>query len=353
MILTTFLAAVGALWLQGEAVLHVERLGSPAYQEREAASARLRAIGAPALPAVERGALSEDAEVRARCLALLPRLRFAALVADPHGKFASRYPGYAVFRAAAGWDLPARELFAAMQRSEGSVLRAAFDPTVGADEASVVLGRFRQRVLVAPDGSRLDPSPVSVLTYILVSTHASQAVQEQIGRPLNEFLTGPVRAALGARRHAAAGRRLLAVWAAPALATPGSTVWHTLIDEAGCVEVVPAMVRVLSDPKAAPYAKALAACVVARHGGPGDIAAVEALVGDPSIVTNGIPLGDVALAAAVRLRGWKLADFGFSHPKAEFGPYSFVRLGFPTASARAAALDSWKAATGGSPPAWR
>ena len=55
-------------------------LGAPDFATRERASAALRAMGAPALPAVRRAVASADPEVRQRAAALLPALQMQAAI---------------------------------------------------------------------------------------------------------------------------------------------------------------------------------------------------------------------------------------------------------------------------------
>src|SRR5947209_4425555 len=53
----------------------VTQLGSDEFAEREAASRRLEAIGAPALPALHQAAASQDPEVRRRAGQVIPAIR--------------------------------------------------------------------------------------------------------------------------------------------------------------------------------------------------------------------------------------------------------------------------------------
>src|SRR5947209_5791743 len=52
----------------------ITQLGSDEFAEREAASRRLEAIGAPALPALHRAAASQDPEVRRRAGQVIPAI---------------------------------------------------------------------------------------------------------------------------------------------------------------------------------------------------------------------------------------------------------------------------------------
>jgi len=71
-----------------------DKLGAPAFADREAASRALAEIGAPARPALETAAKSADPEVRARARDLLANLRYGITTNTPPAMAAliKRYP---------------------------------------------------------------------------------------------------------------------------------------------------------------------------------------------------------------------------------------------------------------------
>ena len=106
---------------QARAVALVDQLGSRQFAERDRASRELEGMGRLALPAVRAGSRSADAEVRTRCDRLRPPMeaeeltaRLGVFVADAAGRHDHAVPGWELFRAAAGDDRPARDLFAAV-----------------------------------------------------------------------------------------------------------------------------------------------------------------------------------------------------------------------------------------------
>ncbi|MDY3561262.1 hypothetical protein R5W23_002537 [Gemmata sp. JC673] len=65
------------------------QLGAPEFATREQASESLRALGAAALPAVQRATTSDDPEIRRRALALLPAIQ-ARIAFTPVGSLSIR-----------------------------------------------------------------------------------------------------------------------------------------------------------------------------------------------------------------------------------------------------------------------
>ncbi len=133
--------------VQTRATALVTQLGDRQFSEREAAARDLDDLGRLALPAVRAGRRSADAEIRRRCDHLAPSMEAAELaarlrvfVADAAGRYDHAVPGWELFRAAAGSDTAARELFAAavLDRENWPLLAALRGP--GVDVRAGLLG---------------------------------------------------------------------------------------------------------------------------------------------------------------------------------------------------------------------
>jgi hypothetical protein len=133
----------------------VQKLGSEAYAEREAAERELAQMGRLARPALLDGVTTDpDPEVRARCNTLLPKAnaeevkaRLDSFVADAEGKYDHDLPGWHRLRAVVrgewtmfGWthtarpdaEKAARDLFIEFMRAPGGrKLLAAVDGPPG------------------------------------------------------------------------------------------------------------------------------------------------------------------------------------------------------------------------------
>ncbi len=106
------------------AVALVVKLADRQFTERDSAYRELEGMGRLALAAVRDGRRSADAEVRLRSERLAPAMetdelaaRLLVFVADAAGRYDHQVPGWELFRAAAGDDRPARDLFAEISRN--------------------------------------------------------------------------------------------------------------------------------------------------------------------------------------------------------------------------------------------
>ena len=103
----------------------VHRLGSTSYRDREDATAELAKMGRLAREALTDGATAAtDPEVRSRSARLLPKAeaddlkaRIETYLEDKDGKFDHDLPGLKAFRAAAGANAKARELYVEILKS--------------------------------------------------------------------------------------------------------------------------------------------------------------------------------------------------------------------------------------------
>jgi hypothetical protein len=136
----------------------VRQLGSDNYGQREEAQKQLTALGRLAKPALAAGvAISDDPEVRARCVQLLPRaaeLDFQAqldtFLADAEGRYEHDLPGWKAFRAIACDEWRAFGVAVSADRSLEKAARGVF--------ADLMASRANRALVRAVDGPRLDLS---------------------------------------------------------------------------------------------------------------------------------------------------------------------------------------------------
>lgn len=127
---TLFLALCGTVADAAPAPTPVElvrQLGDASFDTRRNAAHELALIGRAAVPALEAGLKSTDAEVRRRCAELLPaarrtdeEIRQDEFIADSGGKMT--LPGWPQFLLIGGNDADARRLFVELKRAEPALV---------------------------------------------------------------------------------------------------------------------------------------------------------------------------------------------------------------------------------------
>ena len=96
----------------------VNKLGSPIFREREAASRELVKLGLGALKAIDEGRKNPDPEIKTRCESLYPLIRtndlkrrIEELAADTEGRIANTLPLFATYVKICGKDENARKFY--------------------------------------------------------------------------------------------------------------------------------------------------------------------------------------------------------------------------------------------------
>lgn len=313
------------------------QLGDPSFRVRETAGRQLRELGAAAFQALIDGCSDPDPEIVQRSQMLLPHARFATIAEDTEATFASGLPGFAHYREIAGWDHSARLLFSELDaRFHGRGPRVRDFNDFG--------GWFDPGL---PGGGQ-PPKSVDLACYLMETRPTPDFDLRVLSAPwLNPLISEGVTAL--------ALRRLLAKRIVDVVATGyPSHEFLERTEKLGLQECVPHLLKVAVNPKADVQIRAQVIAAIGRQGSEREVVALAALVADATNVTNTAAgdgkmrrtdLGDVALAACVKLSGRKFADFGMSHANPKLGVWDVHNVGFVTDHERTEALRRWAEAT--------
>lgn len=343
----------------------VKLLASEKFKERDAAHRGLYGMGRLALPAIDAAlAVSADAETRAKCESLRPKLAAAAFrdhlacfLADTDGKFAHDLPAWNEFKAAVGDSAGSRGLFADMMKVPANVALLAAAATKSPTLSDKLLARRLEiynrtyNINNVPDRKPLTVPELSVL--ILAETISGTTPDRRYYfAPFNAIQQPAMREALIALgERPAAFRKLVVHWldtrtdplelnyamtAANALALPE-------LSAAKFAE------KVLAAPTAAVYTKMLAATYLARTGDAKYLPLLEKQFDDKTVmnmmrnnVRTEIGARDTALAMAILLTKGDPKAYGFESQNANgAAQFNYYNYSFPTPEARKAAFVKW------------
>ncbi|HEY2759415.1 MAG TPA: hypothetical protein VGI75_01690 [Pirellulales bacterium] len=312
----------------------IDRLGDDTYSDREAATKRLIEQGIGAKPLLLAALDSSDAEVRVRAQHVLDvvvaadrKQRIQAFRTDVDGNRGATLPGWPQFQKIAGSARPARELFVEMSQAEPSLLEAY---SQGAQAASDAL---RQRCLVpalqpSASGVRLGNmrlSAGSMLALIFVASDPAVSIGEETA---GNIISLPAYMEMLALRSAAASDprreaclKLVGRWVARDVGSKYLPANLALAVHFNLKEGLEPAVKTLQQPQPTTISKCAALKLIAKFGGPEQIALVEPLLHDttPCFETavnkqpTQVQIRDFALAAMIRLNGQDLKEFGFSN----------------------------------------
>jgi hypothetical protein len=354
-------AAVGPA--QEKATALVRQLGDRSFKVRERASRQLVEMGTAAVPALRAGCKDADPEVRRRCEAILPRAvrweserQLYALLADKEGRPDHELPGWKRYRKEVGTDAPARRLFVDMMRAHGDLLRAAQRDPVGA--AAQVASRCQT---LRPGWPQAHPVPLAELAALTFVSGDAQAepdpdTEMALCRILEERLPEQLTTAPESRCI----RKLLVPYLRRCIdaGIGGAALGVALRLE--LKETAELAVRELREKRGTIKSTATAALALGRCGGQRHLALLEPLLEDrtelgrfgTATTTGTTELGDVALAALVRVSGQALKDYGF--PAWHVTGYAWKLpgprvAGFPSDAERNRAKARWKAWAAGHP----
>jgi hypothetical protein len=361
----------------------VRQLASPAYSEREAATADLARMGRLARPALAAAAADPDPEVRARAARLLPRAeadelaaRLDAFLADAQGKYKHDLPGWAAFRKQAGADDKARALYAAIAKPGSPTLRllAALDRP--AAEAGKAVADFRDELAararhpVVRPGTVAAPPPVPVALPDIAALLLAESVvpYRSVPRP-GQGTVGMGVGVIGyadsvtllenGGTHAGPYRRIVAGW----LGTreDPTELSTTNLQGRGRVGIAlrsfpeydPLVRRVVTTEGVIGYYRANALAGLVEWHGTEEVPYLKGLLGNDTLVTTlflrAVPGGpnvraqcqlrDVALALLIQQTGQAMKDYGFeTHPGQTPNPTQSHSYGFLDDDKRAAAM---------------
>jgi HEAT repeats len=342
----------------------IRDLGHARFAVREAAGRRLLEMGGAAVPALHAGTGSKDAEVRARCMALIPQARVVewtrrgdAYRADTDGKHKHDLPLLADWERLTGPpDAGSRALFADVLRAEGDFLEV-----VAADRrrACARCAARCQAVLERVQGPKGQfPADAGELVAMLFVDAMDPVWLGLPSPPMPaELLRNPALAdALSAPATGPAIGRLLAKWvgAHPEIDPRPRAEFADLARRKPFREAAPALIELANDANTRyPVIRRLAIEALGAVGGRDAATALAELVPEGNDYytrawERNRTVGDQALAASLILHGKKPEDFGLravsssmSRPWGnEYIPVTTYE--FPTAEARDEALRRWQ-----------
>jgi hypothetical protein len=342
----------------------IRDLGHPRFAVREAAGRRLLEMGGTALPALRAGTGSKDAEVRARCMALIPQARVVewtrrgdAYRADTDGKHRHDLPLLADWERLTGPpDAGSRALFADMLRVEGDFLEVvAADRRRASARCAARCQAVLERVQRPKEQFPADAGELVALLFV----DAVDPVWLRLPSPPMpaELLRNPALAdALGAPGTGPAVGRLLAKWvsAHPEIDPRPRSEFADLARRKPFREAAPALIELAKDADTRyPVIRQLAIEGLGAVGGREAAAALADLVPEGNDYytrarERNLTVGDQALAASLILHGKKPEDFGLrvvsSSMSRPWGNDSIpiTMYKFPTAEAREEALRRWQ-----------
>jgi HEAT repeat protein len=343
----------------------VKQLGSPQFAVREAAAKQLVEMEQSAIPALKEGAKSTDAEVRARCIALIPQAqstgwkrRAAEYVADTEGKKKHDLPLLTEWEKLIGKpDAGTRKLFAEMISAKGEFLaQVADNRNIAADLFAVRCRVVLKSVETSKGQNKANLGDLAAMLF--VDALAKSPIDPRSPAELIDLLkNSTVIETIGAAEAGAAFRRLLVGWVEaqpPNLSTEAYVRFADLVRKKPFSEAVPFLIRLAQSKRRGSLAERLLAIeALGAIGGREAAAGLADLIPNDSLMFAGdmwkeFREGDSALAASLRMHGKKTGDYGLIASEmslvnvigSEQFPYSVY--GFPNADARARAIKKWQ-----------
>jgi hypothetical protein len=349
----------------------VRRLASPVFDERDAATEQLRAMGRRALADLARSATTDpDAEVRFRCENLIPaaaardfNARLAVFLADSAGRYEHDLPGWATFRKLTGGDPLARELFAELLRSEPN---RGLIAVMGRDKAELerrviarrheLYARMYRRGLPpawAASTERYEPTLVDAAGLMFAETLIGDKVTPRgalrMATPYTLLMRSGLRSELTTERLGPVVRKLTVAWMDSRTTATSLSQVLTLASVVRQDAVGKYAAKLIQAPGATAFQRVSAAAAVVQAGRREDLPALVPLLSDTAVVQPGadgeedIQVRDVALALVVQLSGREPADFGIVTRMSDRQRYSFLSYTFPDDAARVKGLAKWAA----------
>jgi hypothetical protein len=170
----------------------VPKLGEPDFRKREAASRELAKLGLGALKAINEGCRSPDPEIRARCLALIPKIRaldlkrrLDELAVDTEGRIANTLPLGATYESICGKDQNARKFYIEMCKNHYKMLDTAAANPKATGEAYFDLSIAMQDRTIEgfPGGGSTAPvTALQILAMLLIGS------DDKIGPAIDEAM---------------------------------------------------------------------------------------------------------------------------------------------------------------------
>jgi hypothetical protein len=347
----------------------VQQLGDASFFVREEASRQLISQGAAAKAALIEAFANPDVEVRNRARRILKRIlheefeaRLAAFVADVGGNRQHRLPGWQRFKDLVGDGRDARTLFAAMMRSEQSLLSAYENQTEELGELFAARVTWLQSRLASGATGAESIPPAVMATLLLIGSDPTLQEHSQKFVQLYQLLYFPsTKQAIAAGSHREILLALLEKWVATAAST-GSQYGIMIalkydLEKAGLQQARHLIEHGTTSPSLLQYA----IICVGRFGSEQHIELLKPLLDNKTVChtwSNAqlkkdgnikIQVRDVALVVTLRLLGKDPDRFGFNllreSPETLYYVYTF---GFINDDEREAAHAKWaREKTGG------
>lgn len=377
----------------------IDQLASERFQQREAASAELLSIGEPALLALAAAEQGSDAEVSRRARSIRERIerdKFEALsqsfIRDPDPTASYGLPGWAAFSKAAGTTRTAKRLFLDMVEKRrlvalclesvegGSVPAGVFEglPADPQQRLWTVIGAMCREVRESLYQKGNRPVTGDCIALLAAAAALKNPPQDLHDTIKSEFQFGGFQKLLVQPNSRVCTRKMLGKWFLKAPVTMADDVisiaFQTQVPEGAD------MARRLLATPAEPALKAQALICLAKFGSIDDLDLIDKFVDDGTVLETFEPdprgddireeriapplreekmpqpapqgqrrkyqrkLGDVALAAGLKLAGFDLLEL---FPVIDVDETMGIRettIGFPTDNpeVRAEALKTWR-----------
>lgn len=333
----------------------IDRLGADSYNDREEASARLLAVGAVALPALEQGAEADDREIRQRCRRLLSQIarsdlmqRIDAFLADSTGENDYGLPFWKEFRTEYGDGESIRTMFVEMQQEESAFLQAIVRQP--SRTAELIEARSQQLQNFTQQEGR-QAALGSIVTLLAVAGIRHDLVSDETHPKLFHFChQADFQAAIGTGARREVLRKMVGT-----LVREADNMWslYYVLDLAmkyDLKEGLPQALTVIGNRNSQAHIRQLAILAVGKLGDKSHLPLLEGTFDDATRTGSHSmndrvfhqQLRDLALAVAARVRGYDLDEIGFeqveAHPYMLFHPST---IGFENDLVRQKAFDSY------------
>ena len=326
----------------------VKQLGAATFATRELATNELLAIGTPALPAVQAGAVSQDREVRYRSRLILQQLslqnREETIQHFVNGTLDNNtqmLPGWHEFSSIAGDAEKSRILFGNMLRHEWQLLDTAFRGD------SLAVGEMISNRLIQLErryrGNQTSIPEGSFAACLFVAGNKDVFLREPI-RVFRLCERTEVRTSLVRSENRESMRRFLGRIIAKRL--DSITVAQQLLFS--CLYEIPEGLEVarqqLSDPTSRSYDRQNSILLIAKLGTAADIPLLETALDDDSVPfrVQKVQIREIALAALIHLSGEDHKAFGFDNLRRD-STWVFQSISLAmTKEKRTAATAKWR-----------
>ena len=336
----------------------ISDLDAADFRRRQQAVKQLTEIGEPALDRLRHLERTGSAEQRLRAQIILERIQrdsFAGRLADLEESqsvaAAARLPYWQRFSELVGQDAPAVRLFTQLMQAEPELFAAALQ------RPETVPAALRNRVMTLQE--TLSPGPLvedetsaqSVAAILLIASDETVRLPGATSTTVSTLAASPVFAPVLSRRtgESMAYRRLAGAWVLRQGIAPQRPL---LLAQTYELPEGPMLARRVLKTALRGANGWYALTLLGEQGTVQDLPLLESLFNNASMLyaatqspdenSYRVQVGDVALAAAIRLRGEDPRRFGF--PDATPGrPWSFAvdSTGFANAAARTAALQKY------------